>query len=63
MNSAGEFRTNKVLYFIYQDFSERKRHEGEVSKVGSEEKVCLSPPWNEEEEELLAREVISKWQP
>ncbi len=47
-----------MLFYSLQDYSERKGQEGEVSKVGSEEKVCLSPPWNEEEEELLAREVI-----
>eukprot|EP00794_Sanderia_malayensis_P019417 gene19417-21341_t len=40
-----------------KDYSERKcGQQGEVSKIGSEEKVCLSPPWNEAEEELLARE-------
>jgi len=41
-----------------KDFSDRKGQESEVSKVGSEEKVCLSPPWNEEEEDILAREGV-----
>ena len=46
------------ISFIHnQDFSDRKGQESETSKVGSEEKVCLSPPWNEEDEDLLAREV------
>ncbi|XP_065063973.1 uncharacterized protein LOC135690373 [Rhopilema esculentum] len=41
-----------------KDFSDRKCHERDTSKAGSEEKVCLSPPWYEEDEEALAREGV-----